>query len=89
MAQRCVKMSLKLLLFIVFFGIALQSFGNKTKGVANLLGVNKASIFMNQSLSELSLTSDSLNLNSSSNNVKRYVQNNLKEIDRLFSAGIR
>lgn len=87
MSEKLLKMSVKLMLFIVFFGIAIQIFGNKTRSVMNIAGINMNS-YVQQASSEFSLSSDSLNLNSSTSNIKRYISNNLNAINQMFTNGI-
>lgn len=87
MSEKLLKMSVKLMLFIIFFGVAIQIFGNKTRSVMNISGINVNS-YVQQASSEFSLSSDSLNLDSSTSDIKRYISNNLSEIKQIFTNGI-
>ena len=87
MSEKLLKMSVKLMLFIIFFGIGIQAFGNKTRSVMNIAGINVNS-YIYQASSEFSLNSENLNLNSSTVDVKRYISSNLNEIKRIFTNGI-
>ena len=87
MSEKLLKMSVKLMLFIIFFGIGIQVFGNKTKSIMNIAGINVNS-YIYQASSDFSLNSESLNINSSASDIKRYVSSNLNEIKQIFTNGI-
>ena len=53
----------------------------------NISGINVNS-YVQQASSEFSLSSDSLNLDSSTSDIKRYISNNLSEIKQIFTNGI-
>ena len=93
MSEKLLKMSLKLMLFIIFFGIAVQMFGGRTRSILNATGLSKINVsgyssYISQASSELSLSSDSLSLGSSTEDVKRYISNNMSQIKRLFTTGM-
>lgn len=53
----------------------------------NIAGINMNS-YVQQASSEFSLSSDSLNLNSSTSDIKRYISNNLNAINQMFANGV-
>lgn len=93
MAQKCIKMSLKLLLFIVFFGVVMQSSAGRTKkilSIAHKAGVNTGEVdnLLRSASDNLGLTGSSIGLNSNTSDMQRYITENLKEVERLFSTGL-
>ena len=90
LSRKIIGMSLKLLVFVVFLGIAMQSFGSRTSRLTSAMGLGSLNVnsYIQRASSELSLGSGSLNLNGSTSDLKRYFSDNLREINKVFSTDL-